>query len=100
MFNSLKNYDAARHSTEECVALLVMADLLVQKFQDLGVEAPDWLAIKQREILRDVRARHADQVERKLKWAKANLESLRTPAEKRRMVEAEIAKLEKHLQES
>lgn len=97
MYEQLKNFNVDRGSVEEMVALLAFGKMLeaeYESFEDFGIETPDWLTAKLKAIRREIRARHSDNINRKLADAQLRLESLKTPAEKRQAMLAEIKRLQ------
>jgi hypothetical protein len=97
MLSDLKNFNADRMDIPELVALSSFARALQAEFQSLGVEIPEWVDENSKSLAREIKSRNADRIASKLKAAKARLETLKTPDEKRTALAAEIAELEKQL---
>lgn len=98
--NLVKTMRTNRYSLiDEIMAsrLLTLADGIVAKFQELGVEAPEWVGENTKAIHTEIKSKNRDRLAMKLKSAKARLETLKTPDEKRKTTEAEIAELERQL---
>lgn len=97
MLVQLKNIDMARYSLDELVSLSAYAKGLSTEFQANGIDCPEWLQLRQKELVREIRTRNADELERQLRAARNRMESLKTPEEKREAARAEIDRLEKML---
>lgn len=97
MLDDLKNWNADRMDITELVALVSFADGVVAKFQELGIEAPEWVGENTRAIHTEIKSKNRDRLAMKLKAAKARLETLKTPDEKRKATEDEIARLTEQL---
>jgi hypothetical protein len=95
MLDELKMVDVRRPALPELVELAAYGLLLLAEFEALGVESPEWIELNLKSIRREIKSRHADRIAEKLRTAKARLETLKTPDEKRASVIAEIAALEK-----
>lgn len=93
MLDALKNFDAKRADLAELVELSAYGRALLAEFEALSVEAPDWATENLAAVRREVKSRNADRLNAKLKAAQARLETLKSPDEKRKSVEDEIAKL-------
>ena len=100
MLIELKSFtSSARFDTEELVAIATFGRAYEAEFNQLGIQAPEWLSNQLKAVRRELRSRHADAVQNKLRTAKARLETLRTPDEKRTAALAEIEALEKQAAE-
>jgi hypothetical protein len=97
MLDALKNFDAKRADLPELVELASFGRSLLAEFEALSVEPPDWVTENLTAVRREVKSRNQDRLAAKLKSAKARLETLKTPDEKRKGVETEIAELEAQL---
>lgn len=94
MLERLKNFDLDRMDVDELVFLSALARTLKQEYEAVGAETPEWVDTRARELRREIRARHADLIEKRLREAKMRLEALKPASERRKDVEAEIARLE------
>ena len=99
MLDMLKSFTPQRLDTEELVSLAGFGRSLEAEYSTLGVDAPEWIGNQLKAVRREIKTRNADAIASKLRSAKARLETLKTPDEKRAAVEAEIAELEKKTQE-
>lgn len=96
MYNEyLKNLDLDRTSLDDMVEYSLIARQLHAEYEQLGVEIPQWLDDRTREIRREVKVRQQDVVDKRLREAKARLAALATPEEKRAKIREEIEALEK-----
>ena len=96
MLSELKSFSsAAKYETEELVALSGFGRALENEYNELKLDAPEWLPNQQKAVRRELKARNAEAIANKLRSAKARLETLKSPDEKRKAVEDEIAALEK-----
>lgn len=93
----LKQFDADRNDVEDLVSLSAVARLVQNEYSVIGVEEPDWLTVRVKEIRREIKARTQDSVEKELREAQARLESLKTPEEKRAAIREKIALLTEKL---
>lgn len=95
MFEKLKNLNVDRLiDTDEAVAMHATGKALLGTYAEFGMEAPGWLTANLAALTREIRARNAENVAKKLADLKARRSSLRTAAEQRADIEAEIARLE------
>lgn len=100
MLSELKNFDASRMDLAELVALASFGRALQAEFGTLGVESPEWVDANLTALRREIKSRNADRLTAKLRSAKARLETLKTPDEKRAATEKEIADIETQLQQA
>ena len=100
MLDLLKNFNAERMDLTELVALAAFGDSVSAKFKESGVDAPEWLDVNRASLTREIKSRNADRLSAKLRSAKARLETLKTPDEKRKATEDEIAQLTARLAEA
>src|SRR6266403_468151 len=94
MHNALKSYTPQRLDTEELIELAGFGRLLEAEFNQLSVDAPEWIGNQLKAVRREIKTRNADAIANKLRAARARLATLATPDEKRAAVTEEIAKLE------
>lgn len=96
--NQLKTLDTDRYDLDELVALSAEGKALQAEYAALGVDEPEWLGTAVRSLIRDVRTRQADAIEKRLRQAKARVQALKPASERRAELEAEIQKLQSQLQ--
>lgn len=94
MLDDFKRVDKDRTGYDELVALSKFGRGLVEEYEAVGDEVPDWIYSQIKMIRREIHARQGDTVSAKLAKAKARLASLATPEEKRAAIKAEIDELE------
>jgi len=97
MLADIKDTDPRKFSLEDAVGLLFYLEGCQERFTALGIDPPDWLAAKVRVLHRHIDCLAGDELERKLKVVKRDLEALKSEDEKRSDLEAEIKALEKKL---
>lgn len=91
--NDLKNLDLQRPDLEELVFLSATATILHTEFEKLGVDVPEWVDTRARELKREIRTRQQDGIDKRTREIRSRLDALKTPSEKRAELEAELAKL-------
>ncbi len=94
MLEQLQNLQLERLGLDEAIALSAFARILKAEYEHANAEAPQWLDDRTREIRTEIRDRMRDSVAKRLKEAKARLESLATPEEKRAALRKQIEELE------
>jgi hypothetical protein len=94
MLEKLKGFEAERCGAEELVALSAFGRSLAEEYTRLKLDAPDWLNDRIAEVGRELQARLADMKAKRVKELKAKLSTLRTAEERRKDIEAELARLE------
>lgn len=98
MLNDFKTFnDSNRLDITQLVALAAYGRQLRDEYEHLNLEAPEWVDTQLKSIRREIQTRNAERVEARLKEAKARLDSLKTPTERKSEIKREIATLEKQL---
>jgi ATP-dependent Lon protease len=92
--NALKNFNADRLDTDDLVGLLADGKALRAEYEALQVEEPEYLDVTLKSIRREIAARNADKVAARKRELTARIDSLKTPAQKKKELEEELAKLE------
>lgn len=82
---------------DEAVALSAFGRSLKAEYEAQAIETPEWLDNRLRELRREIKVRTQDVLDKRLREAKARLETLKTPTERREALEAEIKRLEAQL---
>jgi hypothetical protein len=96
--NRLRRIDVrGLEDLEDLVAFYTDASTLCNSYQELGIDTPKWLDNKLSDVQAEIKARRRAAVQARLEKAKAERLTLRTPDEKRKAVDDEIAALEKEL---
>ncbi len=93
MLEQLRNFDSDRANPDEMVALHAFARVLEAEYQSLGLHAPEWVAEKKTEVKRELDSRLADMKAKRVREIKQQLATLKTAAEKRADLEAELQRL-------
>jgi hypothetical protein len=93
MLNTLKNFDPDKGDVDEMVELSAFARSLTAEYAALEIEPPEWLAAKQKEVIREVDARQADARAKRIKEIERSMAGLRTQEERRNDLTAELARL-------
>lgn len=96
--STFKNFSADRMDVDELVALLAFGESLRKQYEALQLEEPDFVSIQIKSLRREIHARNADKVEARKREIASRIDALKTPAEKKRELQAELEKLEKQLQ--
>lgn len=96
MLAQFKTFVEDRCDLDELVGLSAYGKTLRAEYEHLQVEVPAYVGQQLNALTRAIKGRIADSVESRRKQIDSQLESLRTPAEKRSALEAEKAKLDNH----
>lgn len=94
MLNEFKNFTVDRLQIDDLVTLAAFGRILRAEYEAQKVEEPEFIDINLKTLRREIQSRQADQTEKRRRHIKASLESLKTPAEKRAALEAELQALE------
>lgn len=97
MLQNFKAFDADRLQLDELVSLEAFGHSLREAYERLGIEEPAFLDTQLKSVRRVIRARNADKLAAKAKELQNRLDSLKTPAEKKKELLAEKAKIDKAL---
>lgn len=95
MLETLKNLNIDRLDLDEAIALSRFARSLRAEYEELGLEIPEWLDSRTRELRREIKARNQDYLEKRLKEAKDRYNRLKPAEEQRDEARAEVERLEK-----
>ena len=93
----LKNLDCLRLDLDEMIELDMQATALTATYVAHRLDTPEWLLDAQRTLTRAIHQRRDDLLALRLQEAKTRLSKLRSPEERRSIVEAESAALEAQL---
>lgn len=94
ILDRLKAVDANRLSLDDIVELSAETRALAAEYDRLGVEVPEIVTSKLKSFSREINSRQAEALEKALREKKARLNALKTPEQRRKELEAEIAELE------
>lgn len=94
MLDKLESLDFGPAGLGELVALSAFGKGLQAEYAALQVSPPEWLAVRLKEISREVKARNADALDKRLRELKRQREGLEDAATKRQRIEDEIKQVE------
>jgi seryl-tRNA synthetase len=92
--NALKNFNADRLDIDEMVGLLADSKALRTEYEALQIEEPEYIDTTIKAIRREINARNADKIAARKRELAARIDSLKTPLQKKKELEEELAKLE------
>lgn len=93
MLAQLKGVNLPRTDVEEMVVLLVFAEGMKLKYQELEIDVPEWLSDKISAITKEVEARNHDSILAKIRSAESRLEAMKPAEQKRVELSKEIKRL-------
>ncbi len=94
MIEKLKTFSAARYDLEELVVLSAYAKMASAEFESLSIDKPSWLVEAQAGIGHAIKSLTTDAMKARLAAAKARVETLKTPDQKRQDAMDEVKRLE------
>lgn len=94
MLNEFRNFVADRLDIHQLVALEAFGQTLRDSYDRNGLEEPDFVTIQLKALKREIRGRAADATEARKAHIRSQLEALKTPAEKKASLKAELERLE------
>lgn len=97
MLSEFKTFTAARLQLDELVALEAFGHGLRESYERLQIEEPAFLDVQLKSLKREIRSRNADRLAARGRELQTRLDSLKTPAEKKKELLAEKAKIDKAL---
>ena len=93
MINELKNLKIQSRTTEELIALHFNATGLMHTYSSFGASIPAWLSDALDILSGAIKSQIRDEMLNKLQSARARLDALKTPGEKREELNREIEAL-------
>lgn len=93
MLNEFKSFTAARMDLDDLVALAAFGRRLREEYEAQKVEEPEFVDVQLKSLRREIQGRVADSQEARRRKIKAQLQSLKTPAERRAELEKELESL-------
>lgn len=93
MYSQLRQLNLQRAETDELVAILAFGRQMASTFGSFSIPAPEWLTDNITALEREVRSRHQDMLENRLREIRSRREALRTAEEKRAAIDREEAEL-------
>ena len=94
MLGNFKTFTADRLDLDELVSLSAFGKTLRKEYEAHQVEVPEYVSTQLNALTREIKGRVTDSIEARKKQIKSQLESLKTPAERRAALEAELGKLD------
>ncbi len=91
---NFKNFTADRLGLEDLVALSAYGRALRAEYEALQVEEPEFISVQLNSLKREIHSREADSREARKRNIKAQLESLKTAAERKNELKKQLAELE------
>ena len=91
---SFKTFNADRMDVDELVALLAFGKTLRTEYEALQLEEPEFVDTQLKSLRREINARNADKIAARKRELTARIDSLKTPAQKKKELEDELARLE------
>jgi hypothetical protein len=79
---------------DELVALSAFGKSLRAEYEAHQVEVPDYVGTQLNALSREIKGRVADKVEARRRQIQTQLDQLKTPAERREELKAELAKID------
>jgi hypothetical protein len=97
MLQELRNANPEGVSLEEAVSLVAHGEAMLEVYEGLAMEAPEWIKDKVGALKKDLASKRRDNLEKAIKDAKRSLEDLKSKEEKKADVEAKLRALEAKL---
>ena len=90
----LKSFNKNGADFESLVEVSAQARMLQDEFKQLNTEEPEWLTDASKAIRHEILDRQANTIAQRIRENKARLETLKSPSERKREIQQEIAELE------
>lgn len=94
MLEQFRVFQVNRMDLEELVALAAYGRTLRDEFEKQKVEEPEFIDVNLKALRREIQSRVADKTDARRRQIRTKLDSLKTPAEKRAELEAELAAMD------
>lgn len=95
MLGQFKTFTADRLDIDELVALHAYGRQLRSEYEALQLEEPDFVDTQLKALKREIVSRTAEKKEARVKELKARIDALKTPAQKKKELEDELAAISK-----
>lgn len=95
--SNFKSFSIDRLDVDEMVALLAFGKSLRAEYESLQIEEPEFVSTQINTLKREIRAKLSDKLEAKKRELAARIDSLKTPAQKKNELEAELKRIESQL---
>ena len=97
---TFKTFSADKMDVEELVALSAFGRSLKAEFEELNLEVPEFVDLQLKSLRREVRGRMADRLESEKRRIKAQLDGLKTTAERKAELRKQLDSVENQLAEA
>lgn len=97
MLNLFKQFDANRLDIDDLVALRAFGRQLAEEYTNQNVEVPEFVSVNNKALDREILARNRDRLEKRVRELKSRRDALKTPVERKREIDRELASLQKQL---
>lgn len=94
MLGNFKTFTAERLDLDELVSLSAFGKQLRAEYEAHQIEEPEFVGIQLNAVKREIQSRVADSRESRKRAITAQLQQLKTPAERRVELQAELEKLD------
>lgn len=94
MLADLKSFNKDRLDLDEMVALAAFGRMLRAEYEAQKVEEPEFLDVQLKTLRREIASKMDDKRETRRRQIKTQLQSLKTPAERRAELEKELGDLD------
>ena len=99
MLSQFKNFQLDRMDVDEMVYLYGVGMHLRHSYEQLSLDEPDYIDLNLKSLKREIKVKTAEKLEAKRLEIRSRLESLKTPQEKKRELQAQLKEVEASLQE-
>jgi hypothetical protein len=90
MLNIFKSFDADRMDIDEMVALVAFGETLRVQYEKLQLDEPEFVSNQLRSLKHEIKTKRANALASRRKQIKAQLETLKTPTQKKTDLEKEL----------
>lgn len=98
--SAFKTFTADRMEPDELVALYSFGNGLKASFEELNLEVPEYVELQLKTLKREIRGRYADKLEAEKRRIKAQLDGLKTTAERKTELRKQLESVETQLAEA
>lgn len=98
--STFKTFTADRMEVDELVALYAFGQSLKTGFEELNLEVPEYVELQVKTLKREIRGRMADKLEAEKRRIKAQLDGLKTTAERKTELRKQLESVETQLAEA
>lgn len=98
MLHQFKTFQADRMDLDDLIALAAFGHMLRDQYEKFGLEVPDFVTDNIKAITREVKTKTAATLESRKRELLSRKDALKTPAERKREIEAELKQIDEQLQ--